>query len=64
MASDGLQFSIAAPQQVRTIAVMSVQATVSRVAISAALRDLGYLNTKSVPLRQQIRYADASDISP
>ena len=56
--------SIAAKQQGRTIAVMSVQATVSRAAISAALRDLGYLSTRSVPLRQQIPYADASDISP
>jgi hypothetical protein len=56
--------SIAAHQQARRIAMMSVQATVSRAAISAALRDLGYLSTRSVPLRQQIPYQDASDISP
>jgi transposase InsO family protein len=55
--------SIAAEKQRRTIVLTNVQATVSRAAISAALRDLGYLTTRSVPIRQPIPYAKASDIS-
>ena len=42
---------------------MSVQQSVSRVAISAALRNLGYLITRSAPIRQQIPYQNASSIS-
>jgi hypothetical protein len=58
-----MYLSVAARQQVRTIQVMSVQATVSRAAISAALRDQGYLNTRSVPLRRPIPHEKSSDIS-
>jgi hypothetical protein len=54
---------IAAKRQNRTIRLASVQATVSRAAISAALRDLGYLVTRRVPIRQQIPYEKTSRIS-
>ena len=55
--------SVAAEMQGRTIVLTNVQATVSRAAISAALRDLGYLTTRNVPIRQPIPYAKTSDIS-
>ena len=57
------ELSIAAEKQRRTTLLTNVQATVSRAAISAALRDLGLLTTRSVPIRQPIPYAKASDIS-
>ena len=55
--------SVAAEMQGRTIVLTNVQAAVSRAAISAALRDLGYLTTRNVPIRQPIPYAKTSDIS-
>ena len=54
---------VAAQTQDRTISLMSAHQTVSWAAISAALRNLGYLITRSVPIRQQIPYQNASSIS-
>lgn len=53
----------AAHRQGRTIHLAASPATVSRAAISAALRNLGYLSTRSVPIRQPIPYEKTSVIS-
>jgi transposase InsO family protein len=53
----------AAQRHNRTIHLASSPTTVSRAAISAALRNLGYLNTRSVPIRQPIPYEKTSVIS-
>lgn len=57
------QLLIAAQNQNRTITLASVQPTVSRAAISATLRNLGYLTTRSVPIRQGIPYLKTSSIT-
>jgi hypothetical protein len=54
---------VAAQKQERTITLASAQPTVSRVAISATLRNLGYLTTRSVPIRQEIPYLKTGSIS-
>src|SRR5271155_2757619 len=53
---------VAAQNQKRTVTLASAQPTVSRVAISASLRNLGNLTTRSLPIRQGIPYLKTSPI--
>jgi hypothetical protein len=55
-----IQLSVAAQVQDRTIALMSAPTTVNRAAISATLRNMGYLITRNVPIRQRIPFENAS----